>query len=54
MVGVLAVAKKAATFGYKRYGVPGAVASVAVVLGGYYYLKKTLSGSKSDNEGEQS
>jgi hypothetical protein len=54
MVGVLAIAKKAATFGYKRYGVPGAVASVAVVLGGYYYLKKALSGSKSDNEGEQS
>ncbi|MCH7659728.1 MAG: hypothetical protein IH933_03825 [Euryarchaeota archaeon] len=48
MVGVLAIAKKAATFGYKRYGVPGAVASVAVVLGGYY-LKKTLSGSKNDS-----
>lgn len=50
MVGVLAIVKKAATFGYKRYGVPGAIASVVVVLGGYAYLKKVLSGSKSDDE----
>ncbi len=49
MVAVLAIAKKAASFGYKRYGVPGAIASVAVVLVGYRFLKKALSGSKSDD-----
>lgn len=50
MVALLALVKKAATFGYKRYGVPGAIASVAVVLGGYRCVKKMLSGSKSDDE----
>ncbi len=47
MVGVLAIGKKAASFGYKKYGVPGAIVSVVLALGGYRFLKKTLSGSKS-------
>lgn len=49
MVATLAIVKKAASFGYKRYGVPGAVASVVVALAGYRILKNALSGSKSSN-----
>ncbi|MFC6904413.1 hypothetical protein [Halalkalicoccus tibetensis] len=52
MVGVLAIGKKAASFGYKRYGVPGAIATTLVALGGYYYLKKALSGSGSDGNSD--
>ncbi|MDL5361004.1 hypothetical protein [Halalkalicoccus sp. NIPERK01] len=47
MVALLAIVKKAASFGYKRYGVPGAIATTLIALGGYYYLKKALSGSKT-------
>lgn len=47
MVGVLAIGKKAAKFGYKRYGIPGAIASLVLALGGYRFMKRVMSGSKS-------
>ncbi|MCL7416852.1 MAG: hypothetical protein M8354_03300 [Halalkalicoccus sp.] len=49
MVALLAILKKAATFGYKRYGVPGAVVSTVLALWGYRFVKKALSGSKKAN-----
>lgn len=54
MVSLLVIVKKAATFGYKKYGVPGAIASSLIVLGGYMYLKKMLQGSGSDDENDDS
>ncbi|MEM4780452.1 MAG: hypothetical protein QXG03_02650 [Halalkalicoccus sp.] len=56
MVAILPLVKKAASFGYKKYGVPGALASAGIVLVGYYYLKKALGGSdgetgEADNDG---
>lgn len=45
MVTVLAVAKKALSFGYKRYGVPGALASALIAVLGYRYLRKKLKAS---------
>jgi predicted membrane protein len=43
MVTVIAIAKKAMSFGYKRYGVPGALASALVAVLGYRYLRKKLT-----------
>lgn len=54
MVTLLAIVKKAASFGYKKYGVPGAIATTLVAVGGYMYLKKLLKGSGSDEDGDQS
>ena len=57
MVTTLAIARKAMKFGYKRYGVPGALVSALIAVMGYRYLKKQLrtslesgsdSGSGSD------
>jgi predicted membrane protein len=45
MVTVLAIAKKAMSFGYKRYGVPGALASALIAVLGYRYLRKKLEAS---------
>lgn len=52
MVGVLAIGKKAASFGYKRYGIPGAIATTLVALGGYMYLKKLLNEAGGDDGGD--
>ncbi|WP_162993991.1 hypothetical protein [Halalkalicoccus subterraneus] len=49
MVALLAIVKKAASFGYKKYGIPGAIGSVVLALAGYRFVKKALSGSKSSN-----
>jgi hypothetical protein len=49
MVALLAIVKKAATFGYKRYGVPGALVSAVLALAGYRFVKRALSGSKKAN-----
>ncbi|ADJ14950.1 hypothetical protein [Halalkalicoccus jeotgali] len=49
MVALLAIIKKAATFGYKKYGIPGALVSVVLALWGYRFVKKALGGSKSSN-----
>ncbi len=43
MMTSLTIARKAMKFGYKRYGVPGAIASGAIAVAGYLYLKKRLT-----------
>lgn len=48
MVGITAV-KKAATYGYKKYGIPGAIATgLGTLLGIRLVKRKFLSGSSSD------
>ncbi|SDQ93321.1 hypothetical protein [Natronobacterium texcoconense] len=42
MIGAYTVGKKAVTFGYKRYGIPGAVASGGVALAGYVAVRRAL------------
>lgn len=58
MVTTLTIAKKALKFGYKRYGVPGALVSALVAVMGYRYLKKKLrmsleTGSNSGSESNE-
>jgi hypothetical protein len=40
MLGPLTVGKKAAKFGYRRFGKPGAVVFGAGSVGGYYLVKR--------------
>jgi hypothetical protein len=42
MLGKYTVGKKALKFGYKRYGIPGAVASGGAALLGYLAVKRAL------------
>lgn len=42
MVGVLAIGKKAVTFGYKRYGLPGAIMVSGATAIGYVVVKRAL------------
>ncbi|WP_049904638.1 hypothetical protein [Natrialba asiatica] len=42
MIGLLTVGKKAMTIGYRRYGVPGALAFGALTLAGYVLLRRAL------------
>ncbi len=49
MIGAYTIGKKAVKFGYKRYGVPGAVATGGAVLAGYVAVKRAL---KSSSNGE--
>jgi predicted membrane protein len=58
MVTTLAIAKKALSFGYKRYGVPGALVSALVAVMGYRYLRKKLemsleTGSNSESDSNE-
>ncbi|WP_226480127.1 hypothetical protein [Natrinema amylolyticum] len=48
MIGAYTIGKKAVTFGYKRYGVPGAVASGGAALVGYLIVRRALKSSTSD------
>ncbi|PCR91565.1 hypothetical protein [Natrinema ejinorense] len=48
MIGAYTVGKKAVTFGYKRYGIPGAVASGGAALAGYLIVRRALKSSTSD------
>jgi hypothetical protein len=45
MIGAYTIGKKAVTFGYKRYGVPGAVASGGAALAGYVIVRRALKSS---------
>ncbi|MDF9744121.1 hypothetical protein [Natrinema salsiterrestre] len=49
MIGAYTIGKKAVTFGYKRYGVPGAVASGGAALAGYLIVRRAL---KSSTDGD--
>jgi len=43
--------KKAATYGYKKYGMPGAIATgLGTLLGIRFIKRKFLSGSSSDGD----
>ncbi|ELY76851.1 hypothetical protein [Natrinema pallidum] len=48
MIGAYTVGKKAVTFGYKRYGIPGAVASGGAALVGYLIVRRALESSTND------
>ncbi|MXV64255.1 hypothetical protein GS429_19735 [Natronorubrum sp. JWXQ-INN-674] len=51
MIGALTVGKKAVTFGYKRYGIPGAVASGGIALAGYVAVRRALqSATNADDD----
>ncbi|WP_227352963.1 hypothetical protein [Haladaptatus salinisoli] len=58
MLGPLTVGKKAAKFGYRRFGKPGAVVFGAGSVGGYYLVKRKLKskatqGRREDAASEQ-
>ncbi|WP_293031669.1 hypothetical protein [Natronococcus sp.] len=44
MIGAFTVGKKVLLFGYKRYGIPGAIVSGAIFLAGYVAVRRALSG----------
>jgi len=48
MIGAYTIGKKAVTFGYKRYGIPGAVASGGAALAGYLVVRRALKSSTND------
>lgn len=57
MLGPLTVGKKAAKFGYRRFGKVGAVAFGAVAVGSYLVARrkfKSLMGQQTDEPGEES
>jgi len=68
MLGPMTVGKKAASWGYKKYGVPGAVATGAVGVAGYVAVRRAFrrssdlgeepvdvrSGASTDSEGDSS
>ncbi|ELY49765.1 hypothetical protein [Natronorubrum bangense] len=50
MIGALSLGEKAVTFGYKRYGVPGAIASGGVALAGYVAVRRALRSATNADE----
>ena len=50
MIGALSIGKKAVTFGYKRYGIPGAIASGSIALAGYVAVRRALQSVTNDDE----
>ncbi|MFA9416422.1 hypothetical protein [Natrinema sp. HArc-T2] len=48
MIGAYTIGKKAVTFGYRRYGVPGAIASGGAALAGYIVVRRALKSSTND------
>ena len=50
MLGALSIGKKAVSFGYKRYGVPGAIASGGAVLVGYLAVRRALQAATEADE----
>lgn len=53
MVGPLVTGKKAAEFGYKRYGLPGAIVAGAGVAVGTAIGVKRLKSAATTNDDEQ-
>ncbi len=55
MIGAYTIGKKAVTFGYKRYGIPGAVATGGAALAGYLVVRRALKRSaNADTTGVES
>ncbi|MDQ2048972.1 hypothetical protein RBH26_00585 [Natronolimnohabitans sp. A-GB9] len=50
MIGALTAGKKAVTFGYKRYGIPGAIASGGIALAGYIAVRRALQAATDADE----
>lgn len=48
MIGAYTIGKKAVKFGYKRYGVPGAVVTGGAALAGYVAVRRALKSSSND------
>lgn len=48
MLGAYTIGKKAIKFGYKRYGVPGAVMTGGAALAGYVAVRRALKSSSND------
>lgn len=44
MIGAFTVGKKALLFGYKRYGIPGAILSGGIALAGYVAIRRAIRG----------
>ncbi len=52
MLGKYTLGKKALKFGYKRYGIPGAVASGGAALAGYVVVRRALRSSTDSDAGD--
>ncbi|WP_049969131.1 hypothetical protein [Haladaptatus cibarius] len=56
MLGPLTVGKKAAKFGYRKFGKVGAVAFGAIAVGGYFVVKRkiktAMAGDSTETEEE--
>ena len=50
MIGAFTVGKKAVTFGYKRYGIPGAIASGGLALAGYVAVRRALQSATNGSD----
>ncbi|MFC6824782.1 hypothetical protein [Halopelagius fulvigenes] len=50
MFGAYTIGKKAVKFGYKRYGIPGAVASGGAALAGYVAVRRALKSSTNSKD----
>lgn len=50
MFGAYTIGKKAVQFGYKRYGIPGAVASGGAALAGYVVVRRALKSSTDSGD----
>lgn len=50
MIGAFTVGKKAVTFGYKRYGIPGAIASGGIALAGYVAVRRALQSATNADD----
>lgn len=49
MIGLLTAGRKAVTYGYKRYGVPGAIAGGGLVVVGYVAIRRAIDAA-ADSE----
>ena len=50
MIGALSIGRKAVKFGYKRYGIPGAIASGGIALAGYVAVRRALQSATNDDQ----
>lgn len=54
LLGPLAIGKKAASWGYRKYGLPGAIAAGVVGVWGYLAVRSTVRNAlRGDNAGEK-
>lgn len=51
LLGPLTVGKKAAAWGYRKYGLPGAVIAGAVGIGGYLAVRSAIRDARRGGDG---